>query len=87
MSDVPQWLYDSKVDELRSVAAERDAFREALRDNDRDARWIVGQWQRLRDEPVTDVALAIMDRCSAALAPASPASAGTPPSRSERKQT
>jgi branched-subunit amino acid aminotransferase/4-amino-4-deoxychorismate lyase len=36
---------------------------EALWKTEADARWIAGQWQRLNDEPVTEVAKAIVDRC------------------------
>jgi hypothetical protein len=39
--------------------------RETLEAIERDARWIVGQIQRVPDRPINEVALAIVDRCVA----------------------
>jgi hypothetical protein len=42
--------------------------RETLEAIERDARWIVGQIQRVPDRPINEVARTIVDRCVAALA-------------------
>jgi len=40
--------------------AELRQVEERLAEIERDARWIVGQYQRLKDEPVKEVALSIV---------------------------
>ena len=53
---------------LVNAAEEIETLREAAELSERDARWIVGQHQRLADDPLKEVALAIVDRLVAALA-------------------
>ena len=50
------------LEDAKSLRARAERAEQALRDTERDARWIVGQWQRLQDEPLKEVALAIVER-------------------------
>jgi len=54
---------EAELAACRAAVQPRD---EALGRIDTDARWIVGQWQRLQDEPVKQVALAIVEACALA---------------------
>lgn len=54
--------------QLQAAQGREKELRKALAQSAADGRWIVGQWQRLRDEPVKSVALFIVKRCEEALA-------------------
>lgn len=54
--------------DLEAQLAAVPALVEALRQDDVDARWIVGQKQRVPDKSINEVAKAIVERSSAALA-------------------
>jgi hypothetical protein len=57
---------------------EIERLREALDLSERDARWIVGQYQRLRDEPLKEVAIAIVTRCEETRGGVPPSAADEP---------
>jgi hypothetical protein len=72
LSSPPEQLLRSCRTSIDALARQLAEAKRVIEETERDARWIVGQWPRLQEPTVNQVAKEMVERCVAALNPPDP---------------